>query len=415
MRGSVYTPGAGHSPRVLAGRDLLLRDWHLMLSDVAASGRVRALDTILVGPRGVGKTATVSAFTALTREQGFEVIGLQAVTGQAGLVQALLQQARARLDEDAGPWQRAKTFFDRISGVDLSLGGVGAGFSLRNDEAPTEATDAGTLAAALNALATEVRKDKPLGGVLITVDEMQVATKPDLALLAAVLHRLNVDHPHATVVFAGTGLPHTPHALRAAGVTHPDRLFVVEQIPLTLPHEDARYAVVEPARQAGVVWEPEAAEQIVAVSNGYPAHLQLFADAAWRAAPGPTQVTAADVAAAIPLAARQLERRTLGPRWDRISDRQMELMAALALLGGQATTAQISRALGREQREISWIREELLAEGDVYAPKRGHLSMTVPLSRDYVLSRYETLRADAETRLLTMEEMAANLARQLRP
>ena len=370
---------------------------------------------VLVGPCGVGKTATVSAFAALSREQGFEVIGLQAVTGQAGLVQALLAQARARLAEDVGAWQRAKVFFDRISGVDVSVAGFGAGVSIRGHETPMGATDAGTLAAALNALAAEVRKDRPLGGVLVTVDEMQVATGPDLTLLAAVLHRLNVDHPQAAVVFAGTGLPRTPHSLRAAGVTHPDRIFVVEQIPLALAHEDARYAIIEPARQTGVLWEPEAAERIVTVSTGHPAHLQLFADAARRAAPGPRQVTVADVEAAVPGAALQIERRTLGPRWERISDCQMEFMAALALLGGQASTAHISQALGRDQREISWIREELIAEGDVYAPRRGQLSMTVPLSRDYVLSRYEALRADTETRLLTMDEMSANLARQLRP
>lgn len=413
MDGSVYTPGAGHSPRVLAGRDLLLRDWHLMLSDVAASGRVRALDTVLVGPRGVGKTAAVSAFAQLASEQGFEVIALQAVTGHAGLVSALLQQARVRLAEGAGPWQRAKAFFDRINGVDLTVVGIGAGVSVREKGASADVGDAGALAAALNALAMEVRKEEPLGGLLITVDEMQVASAADLALLAAVLHRLNVNHPLAAVVFAGTGLPHTAQVLRAAGVTHPDRLFVVEPIPLALAHEDARYAVIEPARRAGVLWEPAAADRVVAVSNGYPAHLQLFADAAWRAAPGPGQVTLADVEVSVPMAASQLERRTLGPRWDRISDRQMEFMAALALLGGQATSAQLALALGREQRELSWIREELIAEGDVYSPKRGQLNMAVPLFRDYVLSRYETLRGEADTHLLALEQMSANLDRRL--
>ncbi|MCA0306327.1 MAG: hypothetical protein LCH87_02980 [Actinobacteria bacterium] len=87
MEGSVYTPGAGHSPRVLAGRDVPMRDWHLMLSDVAASGRVRR-STLSWWACAVGKTATVSAFAALSRDQGFEVINLQAVTGQAGLVQS---------------------------------------------------------------------------------------------------------------------------------------------------------------------------------------------------------------------------------------------------------------------------------------------------------------------------------------
>lgn len=411
MDSSVYTPGAGHSPRILAGRDVLLRDWQLMLSDVAASGRVRALDTILVGPRGVGKTATVTAFADRSRGQGFEVISLQAVAGQAGLVTALAQQARARIADEAGPWQRARALFERMT-IEVNLAGFGAGVSLGEREAPTQLADAGTLAAALAGLAGEVRKDRPSGGVMVSVDELQVASKADLALLAAVLHRLNVDHPAACVIFAGTGLPHTAGALRGAGVTHPDRLFMVESIPLALPREDARFAVVEPARQAGVLWVPVAADRIVEVSNGHPAHLQLFADAAWRQAAGPDQITLNDVEASIPLAAGQIERRTLGPRWERISDRQMEFMAALALLGGQAATAQIARALGRTQRETSWLREELIAEGDVFAPRRGQLCMAVPLLGSYVLSRYESLREHTETGLLTLADMRANLAGQ---
>ncbi|MFT4296191.1 MAG: ATP-binding protein [Micropruina sp.] len=393
----------------MAGRDQLLRDWQLMLSDLAGSGRVSARDTILVGPRGVGKTAALTAFCARSRAQGFEVINLQAVSGQGGLVSGLLHRARTRIDEGAGPWQRARAAFERLAGVDLSVAGVGAGVSFQNREPAAEGSDAGSLASALSTLAAEVRRDAQLGGALITVDELQVAAGPDLALLAAALHRLNVDQPKAPVAFAGTGLPHTLHVLRDAGVTHPDRLFDVQLLPLTLSPEDARYAVVEPARQSGVLWEPEAADLLVEVSSGYPAHLQLFADAAWRTAPGPHRITRNDVEAAIPLVAGQLERRTLGPRWDRISDRQMEFMAALALLGGQASSSHIAAALGREQREISWIREELLIEGDVYAPRRGQLHMTVPLFRSFVLGRYESVRADAETRLLSLDEMRHNL------
>jgi hypothetical protein len=409
MEGSVYTPGAGHSPRVLAGRGQLLRDWQLMLSDVAAAGRVRATDMILVGPRGVGKTATVSAFANLSREQGYEVVSLQAVVGQPGLAVSLLQRARARIAEQAGPWQRARAAFERIGGVDLSVLGFGAGVTLADRAASAEVGDAGTLALALATLATEIRRDAPLGGVLVTIDELQVAASPELALLAAVLHRLNVDHPAASVLFAGTGLPHTPSALRKAGVTHPDRLFVVEPLPLTLGREDARFAIVEPARQVGVVWEPGAAEAVVEASNAYPAHLQLFGHAAWQAAPGLDRIRLLDVQSSIPGVAAQIERRTLGPRWDRITDRQIEFMAALAMLGGQAPTSRVAQALGRGQRELSWIREELIAEGDVYAPRRGKLSMAVPLFRSYVLSRYESHRADAEIPLLSLAEMTANL------
>ncbi len=407
MRQSPYTPGAGHNPPVLAGRDGLLRDWHLVLNDIVSGGRVRAQDIILSGPRGVGKTVTVSAFADLAKEQGFEVVNLQAVSGHAGLVEALLQRARTRIAEEAGPWQRARKAFERIGGINLSVAGIGAGISAHQPDA-APGLDAGTLADALATLAAEVREDAHSGGLLVTVDELQVASRPDLALLAATLHRLNVDHPSATLLFAGTGLPFTPDALRKAGVTHPDRLFVLEPIPLTLEPDDARYAIVEPARQAGVAWTPGAAAAVVEASNGYPAHLQLFAHAIWTSAQGPDQITLGDVQAALPQIADLLERRTLGPRWDRISDRQMEFLAALALHGGRASTAAIAKTLGRTQQELSWLRQELIEEGDVYAPKRGQLAMAVPLFNRFVLSHYERTRPEAATELLSLQTMIAN-------
>lgn len=408
MKGSPYTPGAGHTPPVLAGREELLRDWHLVLNDVVSAGRVRAQDMILAGPRGVGKTVTVSAFADLAMKQGFEVVNLQAVSGHAGLVESLLQRARTRIGEEAGPWQRARKAFERIGGVNLSIAGIGAGISTRQQDSAAPGLDASTLADALAMLATEVRREARGGGVLITVDELQVASGPDLALLAATLHRLNVDHPSAVVLFAGTGLPFTPDSLRKAGVTHPDRLFVLEPIPLTLEPEDARYAVVEPARLAGITWTPEAAESVVEASNGYPAHLQLFAHAVWTSAPGPDQITLTDVEAALPQVADQLERRALGPRWERISDRQMEFLAALALHGGRASSSVIAKTLGRSQQELSWLRQELIEEGDIYAPRRGHLAMAVPLFNRYVLSHYERSRPDAGVELLSLEQMIAN-------
>ena len=408
MRHSPYTPGAGHIPPVLAGRDRLLRDWELMLNDVVVDGRVRAQDVILAGPRGVGKTVTVTAFAQRAADQGFEVVNLQAVAGQAGLVEALLQRARTRIDEGAGAWQRARKAFERVGGVNLTVAGFGAGIATHEPVPSAPGLDAASLADALATLALELRKDAPSGGLLVTVDEMQVASAPDLALLAASLHRLNVDHPASVVLFAGTGLPFTPEVLRKSGVTHPDRLFVVEPIPLTLDPDDARHAVVEPARHAGVAWAPEAAETVVQVSNGYPAHLQLFAHATWTAAGGPDRITLADVETALPRVAAELERRSLGPRWDRISDRQMEFLAALALHSGRASTAAIAATLGRSQQELSWLRKELIDQGDVYSPKRGRLAMAVPLFTRYVLTRYERTRPDASTELLSLDQMVAN-------
>ncbi len=244
---------------------------------------------------------------------GYEVVNLQAVAGRDGLVESLLQRAASRIASNIGPWTRAKKAFDRIAGLTIGVAGISVGVSTHAGSGANSRVDPTTLAEALVDLATEVRNDEPLGGLLITVDEMQVASAGDLALLAATLHRLNVDFPTAPVLFAGTGLPHTPTALRNAGVTHPDRLFLLEDLPVALSEADATFAVAEPARLSGVSWHPDATAAVVAASNGYPAHLQQFAHATWELSPGP-HIGPDDAARAIPYAQNEISRRTLGRR-----------------------------------------------------------------------------------------------------
>lgn len=405
MDSSVYTPGAGHLPPVLAGRDDLLHAMTVRLNDVASVGRTRSEDVVFTGIRGVGKTALLTAYSAAAADQGFEVISHQAVTGQAGLVESVLARADLRIDQGVGAWARARRALDRIAGISLGAAGVSAGVNLHQREPATRRVYPEALAEALATLADEVRRESPAGGVLVTVDEMQVAAKTDLPLLAATLHRLNVDHPRAAVAFSGTGLPHVPTVLREAGVTHPDRLFLIEELAPVLPPTEARYAVIEPARRAGVSWSTAAADLIVTLTNGYPAHLQLFADEAWRAAPGPNAIAVRDVETGARRAGDRLVRQSLGPRLNELPARQLEYLTAIALHGGHASTRQIADTLGRQQRDLSWIREDLLRAGDIYTPRRGQVVMSVPAFAPFLLAHYDEAREAADTGLLPLNTM----------
>lgn len=295
----------------MAGRDQLLHDWRLGLAGTASQGRLRTRDVLLVGPRGVGKTALFGACAAAASESGFEVVNLQATAGRAGLVQGLLQRAADRQEQGVRAWRRARRAFERVENVSFGVLGVNVDVG-RASPSESQHLDPETLAQALVTLAEGVRADEPGGGVLITVDEPQVASGGDLALLAAMLHRRNVDYPQAPVLFAGTGLPHTPVVLTEAGVTHADRLFLHERVPVTLSRDDAQLAILEPARQAGVMWEPQAAETVVEASSGYLAHLQLFAHNAWQAAAGPLTITLEDARQGLTRTMVELEQRTLG-------------------------------------------------------------------------------------------------------
>jgi hypothetical protein len=50
-----------------------------------------------------------------------------------------------------------------------------------------------------------------------------------------------------------------------------------------------------------------------------------------------------------------------------------------------------------------------ITEGDVYAPRRGELALTVPLFARYLLTHYEHARSHATTSLATPERIRRNL------
>ena len=330
------------------------------------------------------------------------------MSGHTGLVSSLLELAARGIDRQSGPWTRARRAFDRIAKVSVGVAGVSVGVDTRTAPADGQRLDPGTLAQALAELATEVRRDSPTGGLLLTVDEMQEASASDLALLAAALQRLTVDHRGAAVLFAGTGLPHTPDVLRASHVTHPDRLFLLEELPVTLDRDDALFAIVEPARRNGVRWDPQAAGEVVDSSNGYPAHVQMFAHEAWLAAVGPGLITTPEARAGLTQAHNDLARRSLGPRWRAMPERQLEYIAALALHGGSSTTATLARTLGRTAQELSKVRDALLREGDLYSVHRGHVALAVPIFGAYALAGYEHARQTATLDLISLEQMRSN-------
>jgi hypothetical protein len=407
MEGTVYTPGAGHRPPVLAGRETLLRDWELVLNNIVSVGRVGARDFLLLGVRGVGKTALLGAFAEAAEKQGFEVISLQGAKGRRGLVEDLLEWAQGRVRDGSGPWQKVKDLFENIGGVNFGAAGLSAGVTIRSTSAGRSISP-GTLAEVLAALADVVSQERHAGAVL-TVDEMQAVDPVDLALLAAALHRLNVDHPKAAVAFAGAGLPNTSKVLDTAGVTHATRLFRMTELPLQLDREEALFAIIEPARRHGVSWNPAAADQVVSAANSYPPHLQLFAARAWEQAAGPSSITQNDVDKAIPIAVQELVETVLMPRWRGLSDRQMEFLAALALLGGSSSMGRIAALLQTSVSGIAWIREQLLKDGDIYSPRRGIVALTVPVFADFVLKNYEEARNVADIKLATLFQMTQRL------
>ena len=404
MQGRLYSPGPGRKPPHLAGRDALTTDWELQLNEVAAEGRTASDDWLLLGPRGVGKTVLLATLARLAEDDGYDVLSFQAVAHGEGLMESLAAQAADRLEKEP-LWEKLTGW---LGGFELGFAGARLGLDLTHKSTASRdyPRDARMLAKRLSEVADAIRKSRRRGGVLITLDEIQVADPADLALLAAVLQQASIHHPDSPLLFAGSGLPHTFAALKAAGVTHPDRLFRVETLPVALEEQDAKLALVAPAKSRGVYWEPAALDRALEFTQGYPAHLQLLAAEAWKRAPGPEQLTLDDVEAAIPTVAQRLETATLEPRWDELSDRAREYLMAVALTGPEARTAEVAAVLDRAQKQLSVVRAELIREGDLVAIRHGRIQFASPLFAQYVRARYPHLGDE----VTPLEEMEARLS-----
>lgn len=408
MLRSPYHYGAGHSPDVLAGRDSLLAEWREIVSALSDGGRAAGRDIALTGPRGVGKTVTMTEFKRIAADDaGYDVISLQSVAGSQHLLDGLLHAADARIRERRPAWERVKGALERLGGVSLGVATVTGGVSLHPPQHQRLPLTANSFGDVLSKLAVEINRENRRGGLLVSVDELQVTAPDDLALLAGALSYINQNHPGAPVGFVATGLPNTYDALEAAHVTHPDRLIDQRKFGLELTHSAARYAVAEPAHRRGVFWDSVGLEHVIRSANHYPAHLQLMAHHVWTAAEGPDTITLHDAEVGVLAANDEIERRTLEPRWDRATDRQVEMLAALAANGGLATSQQLNSLLGRPQNEWGTTRAELIASGDVYPPKRARLALTVPAFASYILSHYEERRSDAVVEIRELKELKA--------
>lgn len=359
---------------------------------------------ILVGPRGIGKTVTLGAFEQIAIEHRYQVISIQVAAGASTLIASM--QAQAEMEAAGGGfWSRAVAHIASLS-VQLPAASV----TLDRRAPATVTTTPETLADALAKTAEAAQKEDRGGGLLLTVDEIQVAAPTDLTLLAAALQQLNRRYSKAPVLFAASGLDSTYDTLVDAGLTNPDRLFDIREMPPTLPLTAAMLALTEPATALGVSWHPDAAERVATATRGHPADLQQCADQTWELlADGTQRITVADAQAGLDATTAKSAARLFRQQFHALTDRQREFIAALALHSGATSTAKLAVTLGRTSQHLSSTRAALIEIGHLGSAQRGQLALERPMFGAYVLEHYESARQRANYKTLSLDEMRANI------
>jgi hypothetical protein len=380
-----YTPNAGSRPQELAGRNNELEQFRVLVGRLKRGATEQSM--IIRGLRGVGKTVLLNAFEDRAESEGFLTF-YHELTPASSLVVEIArdaQSALARLKLSVRATLAIREALGHLKTIKVvGPAGVELAVDLRKADEGTIARDLSELFLQLGSAAA----DKGTG-VVFLLDEIQFADEVQYRSVITALHRATQKNMPITLVAAG--LPQIPR-LTGEARSYAERLFSFPVIASLAP-ADATAALVEPARQLGVDYEPEAVELALAWTEGYPFYIQQLGKHAWNLAQG-SSITAADVQAAIPAAQATLDTSIYEVRIQRATHEERRYMRAMAELGsGPYKSGAVAAKLGRKTSEVSMVRQRLLDKGLVYATEDyGYVDFTVPRFGEF-MARHMPYRA----------------------
>ncbi len=286
-----------------------------------------------------------------SKKLGWAVLHVQALQEES-LVAVLLQ----RIPEAVRPWER----FGRGSqdlqaqlntGVDLGVVSgrrtVERGHSVGTVSAAAAFEDAlgrvGSFAAGHGT------------GLLVTVDEAQMAPQEDLSAVARALQTVVARRQTGGRRFAGletfrTAWP-VPGPTPAASPSKRSQPGAERGAP----------ALVEPAARRHVAWEDDALGLLVRRSGGHPYYVQLFGWHAWEAAQGEATITLAHAKAGLKSARAELAGQ-YEVTWADLRPQERDYLAAVASLAGTggAGVEEVAKVLGKEPKQLAVARDRLV-------------------------------------------------------
>lgn len=263
----------GAAPPLLVGRSDAIRDFGFALDEgPGAHERI----SLIIGPRGIGKTVLLNAFEDEALERGWLTLSDTATTGFVERLRSSIIQLLAKERK-------------QLKGLNVSILGIGGGLNW-DTRAIAESTY--SLRNALKDLLAYKReldrksRQEP-GGVLVTLDEMHHQRSQELIEFGATIQHLVREGEDISVVMAGIPSSIRPllsGKLNSRGDTNPVTfLRRANRIELgRVSDSDVREALEEPLRSAATSWSQDALETAVEACHGYPFMIQLVGQCSFR-------------------------------------------------------------------------------------------------------------------------------------
>ncbi len=379
-----YTPGAGLVPSYLAGRDDTIKEATEVVTSVAYGFPTRSI--VYYGLRGVGKTVLLNKIEEIAQENNvlYEHIEISERSSFKNSIAFSIQ----KLIKQMSMKEQAKVFLNRAFSVlkafRITYSPDGAmGFELKDDvDAAVGVSDTGNFQNDLTELFVSMGTlaQKNGNAVCLFIDEIQYLKEDEFEALIAAIHRVNQKGLPVTLFAAGL-----PKVAKIAGdiKSYAERLFAFIAIG-SLEPDAAHLALTEPAKKLGVTYTPDAIQEIIRITEGYPYFLQEYGRQVWSYLEG-SMISVDSVKKAYPVFEKSLDNSFFKVRYDRATPKEKEFMFAMVKCGNlPCTIAQVASNMKATVQSISPVRGQLIYKGFIYATGYGEVNFTVPQFEKYL-------------------------------
>jgi hypothetical protein len=390
-----FRPGAGHLPPHLAGRTAEIQEFLRLLEQNPV-----LKNPVLTGLRGVGKTVLLETLKPKTLERDWLWIGTDlsesASLKEENIAVRLLTDLSVitssiviDVETNQGIGFSASTV---LSAKTLSYQGLVAMF----ESAPGLVAD--KLKAVLVTVWQLLKSQRPtIRGIVFAYDEAQNlsdhAAKEQFPLSMLLDVFQSIQRQGVSFLLALTGLPTLPLKLVEAR-TYTERMFSITFLK-RLNDVESRAAITEPVKASNcpIRFDEPSIESIVRLSGGYPYFIQFICREVY-------DVFISKISngqkASVPVdeITRKLDTDFFSGRWAKATDRQRELLYAIAQLSNHdgefsvqeivdvAKTVSTQKPFGSSQ--VNQLLAKLGDVGLVFKNRHGRYSFAVPLLGQFI-------------------------------
>ncbi len=366
-----FTPDFGKQPRSPVGHDNLLR---ILREGLALGPSDPRFTSLLLGPRGSGKTVMLQMVREITKSAGWIVLPLDGTTSNI----------EARINEMIS-WAHDSHADMPDEVVDKETVRTSSGIKLWSvgwqREAAMEIRRSWGVRRRLTTLAEHAAERHT--AVVLAIDEMHSCERNELRRLAADIQHITKSQelPLALVAAGLSEMHHT--LLEDKKMTFFQRCTRFDMPPLS--PADAMRCLSVTARDAGGSFEGKALRMLTDASGTLPYRMQLLGHHAWRVAGAPRHPIDEQAAQlAIDETSRVMHKLVALPTWYSLNTAEQTVLRIVENHGGVATRQQIAQQAGLSPSTLIRAEQHLVNTGCVAVADEASIQIAGLMSVDDV-------------------------------